>query len=162
MIAIIINSYQKCHYPHHNISSSIIIIIIIFIACNNLFSLSNIICNSGCKNGKLRLFYCDWPKREYDFENNESINTEINHLPKFTLPQSSSQSSLSLAKDQDNNIILQKKLKVNLIENFKCKSTIYGHYSSIHSIDSFDYRKESLVVTCCSDLIIRVFNIESG
>lgn len=116
--------------------------------------------NSGCKNGKLRLFYCDWPKRKYDFINNESINTEIFHL------QSSSSSILpslsSLSKDQDDNIILQKKLKTNIIENFQCRSTIYGHYSSIHSIDSFDYRKESLVVTCCSDLIIRVFNIESG
>jgi len=112
---------------------------------------------SGCKNGKLRLFYCDWPKREYDFANNESTKTEIHHLQK-----SSSQSSLSLSKDQDRNNMLQTKLKASLIETFSSKSTIYGHFSSIHSLDSFDYRKESLVVTCCSDLIIRVFNIESG
>jgi WD40 repeat protein len=113
--------------------------------------------NSGCKNGKLRLFYCDWPKREYDYVNNETMNTEIHHLQK-----SSSQSSLSLSKDQDRNNMLQTKLKANLIETFSSKSTIYGHFSSIHCLDSFDYRKESLVVTCCSDLIIRVFNIESG
>ena len=113
--------------------------------------------NSGCKNGKLRLFYCDWPKREYDFANNESTNAEIHHIQK-----KSSQSSLSLSKDQDLNNMLQAKLKANLIETFSSKSTIYGHFSSIHSLDSFDYRKESLVVTCCSDLIIRVFNVESG